>query len=192
MRTATNRSPRQADWQSCYDAGMTAPEAAAHLGRCDSSAYGWASRRGLRWPNAQPGFPVSVRGKVYPSMAAAAKALGVTPHTLSDHLARHGNLDRAGIGKAGNGRNNATRKPITIAGVTYPTRKAAAAALGLSYGNLFKSIRAGRYDLILSRALKQGMARDAAALKAREAEQHVSDLSHGIRELRYDSARAAA
>lgn len=166
---------------------MTAREAARALGRADSGAYCWSRRRGLKWPDDR-GSPVAKGGKVFQSGAEAAKHLGAAPNTISYHLSRHGNLDRLGARdrryKGGN------KKPITIGPETYPSQAAAARALGTHEAYLSRLIRRGRLDLLIGKALRKGMARDAAALKAREAELRASDLSHGIRELRYAATPA--
>jgi transposase len=41
-----------ADWQSLFDAGLTAPQAARRLGRRSQAARQWAEGHGLRWPAA--------------------------------------------------------------------------------------------------------------------------------------------
>lgn len=42
------------------------------------------------------------RNREYHGIRAVASAAGVTPHVVSYHLNRHGNLDRLGIGRVGN------------------------------------------------------------------------------------------
>jgi len=42
--------------------------------------------------------PVTVRGKVYPSMSAAARELGVSPQSVWDAVER-GNTDGVGLGR---------------------------------------------------------------------------------------------
>ena len=156
-----------ADWLACWEAGMTAGQASASLGRHRDAAWRWQRRSGLRWPRASRGTPAIVRGRRYPSLTAAAAAHGVTVQTLIGHLTKHGNLDRMGIGSAGNARGGGARRPITILGRTFQSRKAAAQALGTSPEYLGRLIRTGRADLITAKAmLAFGMA-DAAAFKAR-------------------------
>lgn len=79
---------------------------------------------------------VTVRGVIYANVNEAAKALGVRPVTIYSALSR-GRVDNVGLGPGKRPREN--RKggnpiPITIGGITYPTRAAASRALGLSAG----------------------------------------------------------
>lgn len=55
-----------------------------------------------------PANPVSVRGVIYPSQRAAARAHGVTPATVRGALER-GTIDNLGIGS-----NGATKKPVWV------------------------------------------------------------------------------
>ena len=75
-------------------------------------------------------MPIRVRGKVYPSAKAAAKALGVARSTIYN-LNIRGRIDSAGTGvgaKKGNIPHNA--KPLKIGPVEFPSHAAAARALG--------------------------------------------------------------
>lgn len=72
------------------------------------------------------GTPVRIRGVVYPSQRAAAKALGVTPSAVYNALER-GAEDNIGLG-----RQNNNAKPVTIDGVTYRSRAEATRRLGIS------------------------------------------------------------
>lgn len=87
--------------------------------------------------------PVRIRGVVYPSVNAAAAAVGVKPSTISAQLLRKGHAESAGLGMAAPGRNSIprNRKPVTIHGTSFPTIKAAADALGLSYTALHQRLR---------------------------------------------------
>ena len=42
---------RHQDFLACHAAGMTVPEAAAHLGVHQTGIYRWAQRQGLRFAN---------------------------------------------------------------------------------------------------------------------------------------------
>lgn len=154
-------------WQECLDAGMTAIEASNARDRDRANAYRWAQRRGLQWPDGVFRVPVTVRGEVFPSIAQAAKAMGLAPNTLSQHLANHGHLDRAGSGTArdSNG-SGGRRKPVTLAGRHFASQKAAAKALGTTDAYLRRLIRNGRDDLILARLMKADARRTAQAMKA--------------------------
>lgn len=68
--------------------------------------------------------PCTVRGKTYPSIAAAARALGVTTSALWQRIER-GTQDRAGAPRG---------KPVEARGVRYASTKEAAAALGVRPG----------------------------------------------------------
>ena len=83
------------------------------------------------------GFPVRVRGVVYPSQRAAATALGVAEKTVRNALDA-GRADMIGI--TGNGRPG---KPCTYRGVEYPSLTAAAIACGVSDKTVANDIRRG-------------------------------------------------
>ena len=83
------------------------------------------------------GFPVRVRGVVYPSQRAAARALGVSEKTVRTALDA-GRADMIGI--TGNGRPG---KPCTYRGVEYPSLTAAAIACGVSDKTVANDIRRG-------------------------------------------------
>lgn len=70
--------------------------------------------------------------KVYPSIAAAARAEGVPRSTMVEWLGRRG------IGSIA--------RPTTIRGVEYPTAKAAAEALGVSPQAVHNARRLGTLD----------------------------------------------
>lgn len=73
---------------------------------------------------------VTVRGVTYPSQKAAAEALGVSRTTIG--LARkHGTLDNVGRGPLQKGCEPVRLYKIALGGVTYPSHKAAAEALGV-------------------------------------------------------------
>jgi hypothetical protein len=74
---------------------------------------------------------VTIRGVTYPSQIAAADALGVTRQTITGAVKR-GTLDFVGLGPPKPGCKPAYVHPTTVGGVTYPSRKAAAEALGVT------------------------------------------------------------
>lgn len=82
---------------------------------------------------------VVIRGKFYPSVPIAAKALKVATATIYDALSR-GNIDRVGLGVDYKKRRNrgGSPKPITIAGKTFPSM----AELARSIGRSPKAVRA--------------------------------------------------
>lgn len=79
--------------------------------------------------------PVTIRGVAYPSQKAAAEALGVAKATVCA-AAKRGTLDKVGLGLSQPGCEPAYTRPTTVAGVTYPSRKAAAEALGVTLSQL--------------------------------------------------------
>lgn len=72
------------------------------------------------------GFPVRVRGVVYPSQRAAASAMGVSEKTVRNALDA-GTIDLVGLLVAGR-----PGKPCTYRGAEYPSMTAAAIACGVS------------------------------------------------------------
>lgn len=88
-------------------------------------------------------MPVQIRGKVYPSHKEAAKALGVTPAAISQRLHVNGHAETVGLGLSGGqkGNKNGARE-LTLAGFTFPSRKDAAKALGVTRSQLTKWISA--------------------------------------------------
>jgi hypothetical protein len=75
----------------------------------------------------RPGHPVHIRGVTYPSLRAAAKALGVTVQAVWDSM-RRGTLETCGLGYP----NGTNTKPIVINGTAYPSLQAVADAFGVT------------------------------------------------------------
>lgn len=75
--------------------------------------------------------PVIIRGTLYPSQSAAARALGVAQAVVFRALDR-GTADNVGLGRS---------KPVTIDGTEYPSVTAAAAALGRAKSTISKRLR---------------------------------------------------
>jgi hypothetical protein len=78
-------------------------------------------------------IPCEIRGVVYPSITAAAKAVGVTPASITQMLDRKGTLETVGLGKKNPGpvgKTNAA-KPITLWRITFASRTDAARKLGI-------------------------------------------------------------
>lgn len=74
--------------------------------------------------------PITIRGVTYQSQTAAAEALGLSKQAITDAIKR-GKPDSAGTGPHKRGGGPAYFKPLTLGGVHYPSRKAAAKALGV-------------------------------------------------------------
>ena len=100
--------------------------------------------------------PYSWRGQIYMGQDAVAAAAGVGVTVVRYHLTRHGHLDFLGVGRGGNpaSHNNATGKPFQ----GYPSRAAAAQAIGVGKSTLTEWIRDGKADRILA-ALMAAQAR---------------------------------
>jgi hypothetical protein len=77
-------------------------------------------------------MPVVIRGKRYPSIKAAGKALGIGRQSISTLLARD-RIDQAGKGRGNHGKQKPpiAAIPLKIGPTTYPSNRAAAKALGI-------------------------------------------------------------
>lgn len=124
---------RTPTWQECFDAGMTAKQAAEARGRRVSAAYQWAQRRSLAWPcdYQRAGFYVW-RRKTYRGLHSVAKAAGVTFSAVARHLDRNGNLDTLGNGPRGGNRlgPNPPGKAVEKFGRSWPSISALARDAG--------------------------------------------------------------
>ena len=87
-----------------------------------------------------PEKPITIRGVTYPSRKAAAEALGVHTRTIYA-AARVGALESVGLQVDRPPR--LSDMPVTIRGVTYPSRKAAAEALGVASQTIKRAERNG-------------------------------------------------
>ncbi|MTH76330.1 LacI family DNA-binding transcriptional regulator [Paracoccus aestuariivivens] len=88
------------------------------------------------------------RGRSYVGLRSVARAAGVTTHTVSYHLNRHGHLERLQVQPGGNA--GACGKPVRVFGRVWPSRTALAAYVGRSDSRVSHWMRAGRGDLLLS------------------------------------------
>lgn len=85
--------------------------------------------------------PCEHQGVRYDSLQDCAAAIGVRRHTLTHHLEKYGNLDRAGMGNLGGTRGNSgPRVKTRIGPMEWPSRKTAAADLGISTVSLSRWI----------------------------------------------------
>ena len=78
---------------------------------------------------------VDVRGVIYPSTRAAARALGVSIDAVYSALAR-GSMDKLGLGTT-------QRKPVEIEGIPFRSMCAASRALGFSRSYLRTALTSG-------------------------------------------------
>ena len=85
-----------------------------------------------------PPNPVCIRGTIYISQAAAARALGVSPSAISIAL-DEGRIDTVGLRLKSGGHPG---RPCWSRGKRYPSRTAAAKACGVSVAAVSKAIKA--------------------------------------------------
>lgn len=79
--------------------------------------------------------PVLIRGQLYPSIAAAARGVGVGKTTITKAL-ESGTLEFCGLG-----RNYRRKIPVEINGVRYESIWSACLALGLSERQVRKHVK---------------------------------------------------
>ena len=101
-------------------------------------------------------------GRRFRTQSEAAAALGVCKSTISNHLNRHGNLDR--IGATPGGRAPRRCKPIKIGPREWESNAALERYLGVRPGRVYDWLRRGDMERLMG-AL---MAADARAAQARQ------------------------
>jgi hypothetical protein len=116
--------------------------------------------------------PVEVRGRLYPSIKAAAADLGIKPASVSSYLGRRGHTEGLGLGHRSPNRNRTPRnmRPVTIHGHRFETIKAAADALGVNYQGLHKTIRTGMTPKKSDRLLRLVMQWQARSVQREDSE----------------------
>ena len=87
--------------------------------------------------------PVAIRGVTYPSQRLAAEALGVSTQTITQAVQR-GTTDSVGLGPLLKGCKGVYQREVTLGGVTYPSHKAAAEALGVSQTHISSYLKVKR------------------------------------------------
>ena len=118
-------------------------------------------------PDSAVCVPVTVRGKLYPSISLAAADLGLTPATVSHQLRRYGTGDRAGLGHAAPKRIVLSNvRPCVIHGRKFPSIEAAIRYLGVGRTHLYRSLRKGVTPKYSEYLLAKLMEADARARKA--------------------------
>jgi hypothetical protein len=80
--------------------------------------------------NSRVSKPVEIRGVNYPSIRAAADALGINEDTLGDRLRRGADPLIA----------TQNWRKVTVNGVEYPSIKAASIELGIPYATLWRAV----------------------------------------------------
>lgn len=111
------------------------------------------------------------RGQTYIGQEAVAAAAGVTAHTVSALLNRHGNLDQLGVGRGnhrGKRRGGGNAIPVDRFGRRWPSRASMAGDLGVSLSTVQRWIAAGDDDRLLAALMAADARKAAAALKRAE------------------------
>lgn len=85
-------------------------------------------------------MPCIVRGKRFPSLDAAAKHFGVHHSVPATLLWKHGHLDGLGLGNSKRAKPSSA-KPVKIGRFSWPSRRDAAAALGVSPSTMTRLAR---------------------------------------------------
>ena len=173
-----NSLPRCMTWAECYAAGMTAPEAAKLRGVKRSCAYSWSARVGVTWPKPPSAMrcPVRIRDVDYPSVQAAAEAMGVNQSCVSRHLTAHGHADLVGTKRQGGqfGRRVLhLENPVVIGAREWPSRKALASYIGWHPGRVSRALGKAGTQAMLDRVLAAIMAADARQSKKRVQERDI-------------------
>lgn len=86
-------------------------------------------------------IPVTVRGVLYPSQAAAARALGICRQGITQAL-QIGDINKVGLRPYTH-----KSKPITVNGVRYLSIQKAAKATNTPYSTLQSRVTAGKYKV---------------------------------------------
>lgn len=108
--------------------------------------------------------PCSDGVTVYPSQADARRSIGVSKTTIAYHLDTYGDLRRVGMGKVRSG-NQSAAKPIVVMGHEFPSRIAAARALGISRTRFFLWLRSPTDPRLADLVLGAVMRLDAMAAR---------------------------
>ena len=80
---------------------------------------------------------IRIRGVTYPSIAQAAREIGVSKRAISNALDR-GNIDEVGLRLVG-----PKPKPVTVGGITFPSKQFVANALGKNVHAIIMSLKRG-------------------------------------------------
>jgi len=111
-------------------------------------------------------MPVVIRGQHYPSQRAAAAALGVTQSAVSRMLTKKGHLEGCGLRKYGARGNQNNARPLQIGPMTFPSRKKAAEALGITRNQIerwvSKRATPGQREMLIAAVMRLSMASGGA------------------------------
>jgi hypothetical protein len=112
--------------------------------------------------------PVRIRDVDYPSVKAAATALGVAPNTISSHLAKYGHADFVGLGRKGRSYPNVgghSAKPVRVLGRDFPCIKDAARFFEVPYSTMLYAVHKGMSARLRDTLVGRLMSKDASAKK---------------------------
>lgn len=154
--------------------GITADSVKGAIRRGRAEYIGLPSHKTRKRHGAEPA-PVRIRKRLYPSAAAAAKALNVTESTVTQMLAR-GRADYIGLGRSRKHSQQPTTntrcmKPLRIGAHSWPSRRAAAADLGIRPDTLGKLLSRSAHARLLVLAMQFEARRTAQAIKAQRDEE---------------------
>lgn len=108
------------------------------------------------------------RGQTYIGQEAVAVAAGVTPHTVSAILNKHGSLDQLGVGRGnhrGSRRGGHNKRPVEKFGRSWPSQKSLAAYIGRHASAVQRWLAKGEDDRLLAALMAADARKTAAALK---------------------------
>lgn len=103
--------------------------------RCDADMVGTGAKSAERFSK-----PCEFDGVCYPSITAAAQALGISGRAMQNRLAR-GYTKSSDVPKGG--KRGANKKACSWNGVDYPSKKAAAIALNVAYKSMVYWLKRG-------------------------------------------------
>lgn len=100
--------------------------------------------------------PIRIRGRDYPSIEAAARAIGVSRHSV-DRALRNGTLETVGVPNAQSinrrGNTNARRCPFVAFGRSFPSQAEAARQFGVARSTVMVWLARDR-DRLMAEVMK--------------------------------------
>lgn len=110
----------------------------------------WRRRNGIH----EPGSPTEVNGRVYPSQAAAARALGRGPWVIRYHLDRWGDLSRVGKKPGRVHRMGGRKIPFNFMGRSWLSVSEFARCVGITCSTAHRWIKNGDNARLLAAVMK--------------------------------------
>jgi DNA-binding transcriptional regulator YhcF (GntR family) len=141
-------------------------------------------------------FSVRIRGELYPSVNAAAEALGVSPVTVRNAI-RRGREDFIGIGQsrkhstASVGRVPGNARAVQIGAQKFPSIKHVARFAGIGYTTVRDHLKAGNVAALIAHVMRAQAAREGHRKKLPDAV-HGSKKDPRVFRLGYERREAAA